>query len=181
MSMVHPHPQKKATPYVSKVVNTSGKSSKLIIPNKDKITAKGESRLKRFELRNPSMHANDPVNPMIAERSAIDKELRKFIASILGEVNSDVFPDVQTSLEKDPSPDNESKENAEENVPDHTGRERRSKKKASLLSMLKNLPLMKNPLQTLFPVLPRDYRDIKENLLLLKILPPGKRREKLMG
>ncbi|XP_050889705.1 uncharacterized protein LOC127094993 [Lathyrus oleraceus] len=125
--MVHPHPQKKATPYVSKVVNTSGKSSKLIIPNKDKIIAKGESRLKRFELRNPNMHANDPVNPMIAERSATDKELRKFVASVLREVNSDIFPYVQTSLEKDPGPDNESRENAEENVPDHTGRERRRK------------------------------------------------------
>ena len=46
MSTVHPPPQKKATSSVSKVAKTSGKSSKLIIPSKDKINAEEESRLK---------------------------------------------------------------------------------------------------------------------------------------
>ncbi|XP_050875031.1 uncharacterized protein LOC127078633 [Lathyrus oleraceus] len=125
MSKVHPPLQKTATPSVSKDVKTSGKSSELIIPNKDKNTAEEESRLKGSELINPSMHVDDPVNPMALERSETDKELRKFVASVLKEVNSDALPDVQTSLAKDPSPENESREKAEENVPDHTARERR--------------------------------------------------------
>lgn len=85
------------------------------------------------------MHAEDPVNPTPAERSETDKELRKFVASVLKEVNFDVLPDVQTSLAKDPSPDNESREKVEENVPDHTVRERRSKKKVQLVVNVEEL------------------------------------------
>ncbi|XP_050890699.1 uncharacterized mitochondrial protein AtMg00810-like [Lathyrus oleraceus] len=44
------------------------------------------------------------------KNSATDKELRKFVASVLKEVNSDVLPDVQKSLAKDPSPANDSSE-----------------------------------------------------------------------
>ncbi|XP_050895226.1 uncharacterized protein LOC127101827 [Lathyrus oleraceus] len=105
-----------------------------------------ESRLKGYELRNPSMHADDSVNPTAAERSATDKELRKFVASILKEVNSDVFPDVQTSLEKDSCPDNDLREKAEENVPDHAAHERRSKKKVELVVNVEELTSDEEPL-----------------------------------
>ncbi|XP_050877774.1 uncharacterized protein LOC127081570 [Lathyrus oleraceus] len=46
------------------------------------------------------------------------------------EANLDVFPDVQTYLEKETSPDNDSSEKVEESVPEHAAFERRSKKKA---------------------------------------------------
>ncbi|XP_050876846.1 uncharacterized protein LOC127080572 [Lathyrus oleraceus] len=45
------------------------------------------------------------------------------------EVNSYVLPDVQTSLAKEASPNNDSSEKAEESVPEHVALERRSKKK----------------------------------------------------
>lgn len=131
---------------MSKVVKTFGKSSELIIPSKDKITAEEEPRLKGSELRNPSMHAGEPINPMVAETSATDKELRKFVASVLREVNYDVFPDVQTSLVKDPIPDNESREKAEENVHVHTALERRSKKKDELVVNVEELASDEEPL-----------------------------------
>ena len=115
---------------MSKVIKTSGKSSEPIIPNKDKNTTKEESRLKGSELRNLSMHANDSVNPTTVKRRSIDKELRKFVISVLKEANLDVFPDVQTYLEKETSPDNDSSEKVEESVPEHAAFERRSKKKA---------------------------------------------------
>lgn len=139
LSMVHPPPQKKATPSVSKVVKTSGKSSEPIIPSKDKNTTKEEYGLKGFELRNLNMHANDSVNPNAAERSATDKELRKFVASVLKEVNSDVLPNVKTSLVKDPSPDNDLREKVEENVHDHAACEKRSKKKVELVVNVEEL------------------------------------------
>ncbi|KAI5400738.1 hypothetical protein KIW84_065558 [Lathyrus oleraceus] len=47
-------------------------------------------------------------------------------------VNSDVLPDVHTSLAKEYSPDNDSSEKVEESIPEHATRERRSKKKADL-------------------------------------------------
>ncbi|KAI5440492.1 hypothetical protein KIW84_010100 [Lathyrus oleraceus] len=125
---------------------TSGKSSEPIIPSKDKNTAEEESKLKGSELRIPSMHADDFVNPTAAERSATDKELRKFVASVLKEVNSDVFPDVQTSLEKDPSPDNDSREKVEENIPNHAAREKISKKKAELVVNVEELTSDEEPL-----------------------------------
>ncbi|XP_050890451.1 uncharacterized protein LOC127095863 [Lathyrus oleraceus] len=146
VSKVCPPPQKKATPSVSKVIKTSSKSSELIIPSKDKNTAEEESRHKGYGLRNPSMHADDPINLTASERSEIDKELRKFVASVLKEVNSDVLPDVQTSLAKDPSPDNDSREKAEENVPDHVARERRSKKKVELVVNVEELTSDEEPL-----------------------------------
>ncbi|XP_050889836.1 uncharacterized protein LOC127095148 [Lathyrus oleraceus] len=124
--MVHPPPHKKATPSVSKHVKTYGKSSEPIIPNKDKNTIEEESRSKWSEKRNPSMHADDTENPTDAERSETGKELRKFIASVLREVNTYVFPDVQTSLTKEPSPDNDSSEKDEESIPEHAARERRN-------------------------------------------------------
>lgn len=124
---------------MSKIVKTSGKSSEPIIPNQAKNDVDEESRLKGSELRNPNMHADGSVNPIKAETSATDKELRKFIASILKEVNFGVFPDVQTSLAEDLSPDNDSSKKAEENVPDHDARERRSKKKTELVVNVEEL------------------------------------------
>ncbi|KAI5410650.1 hypothetical protein KIW84_055972 [Lathyrus oleraceus] len=50
--------------------------------------------------------------------------------SRLLEANLDVFPDVQTYLEKETSPDNDSSEKVEESVLEHAAFERRSKKKA---------------------------------------------------
>lgn len=63
MSAVHPPPQKKATPSVSKIVKTSGKFSEPIIPSKDKNVVEEESRFKGSELRNPSMHAEGSESP----------------------------------------------------------------------------------------------------------------------
>lgn len=76
------------------------------------------------------MHVDGTENPTEVERSATNKELRKFVASVLKEVNSDVLLNVQTSLAKEPSPNNESSENFEESVPEHVARERRSKKES---------------------------------------------------
>lgn len=50
---------------------------------------------------------------------------------MLKEVESDVFPDVQTSLEKETCPDSDSSEKADECVPEQAAHERRSKKKAN--------------------------------------------------
>ncbi|XP_050918845.1 uncharacterized protein LOC127136310 [Lathyrus oleraceus] len=130
LSMIHPPPQKKVMPYVSKNVKTSGKSSKPIIPSEDKTIVEEGSRSKGSEMRNLTMHAGGTENQTEAERSAIDKELRKFVTSILKEVNMDVLPDVQTSLAKETSTDNDSGEKDEESVPKHAALERRSKKKA---------------------------------------------------
>ncbi|KAI5395322.1 hypothetical protein KIW84_061786 [Lathyrus oleraceus] len=80
------------------------------------------------------------------ERSATDKELRKFVASILKELNSNVFPDVQTYLAKDPSPDNDSSEKAEESVPEHVAREKKSKKKDELVVNVEELTSDEEPL-----------------------------------
>ncbi|XP_050915660.1 uncharacterized protein LOC127130736 [Lathyrus oleraceus] len=132
LSMVHPPPQKKVIPYVSKNVKNSSKSSEPIIPHKYNNVVEEESRYKGYEIRNSSMHDDDTENPTEAERNENDKELRKFVAFILKEVNSDVLPDVQTSLVKDLSPDNGSSEKSEESVPEHAARERRSKKKRVL-------------------------------------------------
>ncbi|KAI5418913.1 hypothetical protein KIW84_043223 [Lathyrus oleraceus] len=108
---------------------TSDKSSEPIIPSKDKTVVEEESRSKGSEMRNPTMHADDTENPTKEERSAIDKEFRKFVTCVLKEVNSDVSPDVQTSLAKESSPNNDSSEKAEESIPEHDALERRSKKK----------------------------------------------------
>ncbi|XP_050875378.1 uncharacterized protein LOC127079004 [Lathyrus oleraceus] len=131
LSTIHPPSQKKATPYVSKNVETSSKSSvsKPIIPNEDKTVVEEGSRSKGSEMKNPTMHVGGTENQMEAERSSIDKKLRKFVTSMLKEVNLDVFRDVQTYLEKETSPDNDSSEKVEENVPEHAALERRSKKK----------------------------------------------------
>lgn len=101
---------------MSENVKTSGNSSEPIIPSKDKTVVGEESRSKGPEIRNPSLHADDTENPMEAERSAIDKELRKFVTSVLKEVDSYVLPDVQTSLAKESSSDDDSSEKAEESV-----------------------------------------------------------------
>ncbi|XP_050915141.1 uncharacterized protein LOC127130120 [Lathyrus oleraceus] len=81
-------------------------------------------------MKNPTMHAGGTEDPTEVERSVIDKEVRKFVTSVLKEVNPDVLPDVQISLAKETSPDNDSSEKAEESVPEHATLERRSKKKA---------------------------------------------------
>ncbi|XP_050878028.1 uncharacterized protein LOC127081846 [Lathyrus oleraceus] len=132
LSTIHPPPQKKVTPSVLNNVKTSGKSSvsEPINPSEDKKIIEEGSRSKGSEMRNPTMYAGGTGNQTEAERSAIDKELRKFVTSILKEVNSNVFPDVQTSFAKQISPDNVSSEKVEENVPEHDALERRSKKKA---------------------------------------------------
>ncbi|XP_050915810.1 uncharacterized protein LOC127130897 [Lathyrus oleraceus] len=78
---------------------------------------------------NPILHADDTENPTKEEMSAIDKELRKFVTSVLKEMNSDIFPDVQTYLAKETSPENDSSEKVEESVPGHDALERMSKKK----------------------------------------------------
>lgn len=146
LSTVHPPPQKKATSSVSKIVKTSGKSSEPIIPSKDENIVEEESRIKGPELRNPSMHADGSENPMETERSATGKELRKFVVSILNEVNSYVLPKFQTSLEKYPIPDNDSSEKAEENVSEHAAHERRSKKKVELVINVEELTSDEEPL-----------------------------------
>lgn len=112
LSTIHPPPQKKVTPYESKNIKTSGKSSEPIIPSKDKTVVEKESRSKGSEMRNLILHADDTENPTEAEKSAIDKELRKFVTFVLKEVNSDVVSYVQTSLAKETSPENDSSEKA---------------------------------------------------------------------
>ncbi|KAI5389341.1 hypothetical protein KIW84_074838 [Lathyrus oleraceus] len=81
--------------FVSKVVKTYGKSSKPIIPSKDKNTAEEESRLKESKLRNPSMHVDNSVSSTAAERSATDKELRKFVAFVLKEKKVELVVNVE--------------------------------------------------------------------------------------
>ncbi|XP_050918907.1 uncharacterized protein LOC127136390 [Lathyrus oleraceus] len=66
--------------------------------------------------------------------------------SRLMEVNSDVMPYVQTSLAKDPSPDNDSSEKDKENVPGHASRKRRSKKKVELVVNVEELTSNEEPL-----------------------------------
>lgn len=62
------------------------------------------------------------------------------------EVNSYVFPYVQTSFAKDSSPDNDSSEKAKENFPEHVARERRSKKKVELIVNVEELTSDEKPL-----------------------------------
>ncbi|KAI5404133.1 hypothetical protein KIW84_051322 [Lathyrus oleraceus] len=84
--------------------------------------------------------------PILPEKSAIYKELRRFVTYILKEVNSNVFPDDQTSLAKESSPDNDSSEKVEESVPEHVAHERRSKKKDDLVVNVEELTSDKEPL-----------------------------------
>ncbi|XP_050920438.1 uncharacterized protein LOC127138075 [Lathyrus oleraceus] len=132
LSTIHPPPQKKATPSVSKNVKTSSKSfiSEPTIPSEDKTVVEEGFRSKGSKMRNPIMHTGDTENQTEAERSVVDKELQKFVTFMLKEVNSDVFPDVQTYLAKETSPDGDSSEKVEESVSEHAAHERRSKKKA---------------------------------------------------
>ncbi|KAI5443542.1 hypothetical protein KIW84_012259 [Lathyrus oleraceus] len=182
LSMVHPPPQKKATSSVYKVINTSSKSPEPIIPSKDKNTTEEESRLKGSELRNPSMHVDNPVSTTIVERSETHKELRKFVASVLKEVNSDVFPDVQTSLAKDPSPDNDSREKAEENVPDHTTRERRSKKKVELVVNVEELTSDEEPLTNIVtPNIAKRLKRHKGKTITFEDSPSREVKRKVYG
>ncbi|XP_050918359.1 uncharacterized protein LOC127135761 [Lathyrus oleraceus] len=102
--------------------------------------------VKAYELRNPNMLVEDSINPTKVERTATDKELMKFVAFVLKEVNSDVLLDVQTSLVKDPSPDNDSSEKVKENVPDHVSHERISKKKSELVVNVEELTSDEEPL-----------------------------------
>lgn len=146
LSTVHPPPQKKATPHVSKNAKTSGKPSEPIIPSKDKTVVEEESRSKGCEIKKTSMYADDTENPTEVERSVIDKELRKFVTSVLKEVNSYVFPDVQISLAKESIPDNDSSEKAKESVHEHVARERRSKKKVDLVANVEELTSDEEPL-----------------------------------
>ncbi|XP_050920385.1 uncharacterized protein LOC127138022 [Lathyrus oleraceus] len=146
LSTVHPPPQKKVTPSGSKIIKTSGKSSEPIIPGKDKNVVEEQSRFKGYDLRNPSMYVDGFKNPKEVERSATDKELRKFVASVMKEVNSDVLLDVQTSLAKDPSPDNNSSEKVEESVLEHAAHERRSKKKVELVVNVDELTSGEEPI-----------------------------------
>lgn len=129
LSTIHPPPQNKVMPSVSKNVKTSGKSSEPIIPSDDKTVVEEGSRSKRSEMRNPIMHVGGTENQAEAEMSAIDKELRKFVTFVLKEVNSDVLPDVQTCLAKETSLDNDSSEKAKQSVLEHATLERRSNKK----------------------------------------------------
>ncbi|XP_050892881.1 uncharacterized protein LOC127098348 [Lathyrus oleraceus] len=172
LSMVHPPPQKKATPSVSKIVKTSCKSSEPIIRSKDKNVVEEESRFQGSDLRNPSMHDDDSENPMEVERSATDKELRKFVAFVLKEVNSYVLPDVQTSLEKDPSPDNVSSGKTEESVPEHATRERRSKKKVELVVNVEELTSDEEPLtNTVTPGIAKRLQKCKEKTVVFEDSP----------
>ncbi|KAI5443962.1 hypothetical protein KIW84_012551 [Lathyrus oleraceus] len=107
LSMIHPLTQNKAKPSVSKNVKTSGSN-----------------------LRNPNKHTSVIKNQTEAERTYIDEELQKFATSVLKDVDSNVLPDVQTSLVKETIPDGDSSEKANECVPDQAPHERRSKKKA---------------------------------------------------
>lgn len=70
-------------------------------------------------------------NQTEAEWMAIDKELQKFVTSVLKEVDSHVFLDVQTSLDKETRPDDDSSEKADECVLEQAAHERRSKKKSN--------------------------------------------------
>lgn len=99
--------QKKAEPFVSKNVKTSGRSFVFepTIPSEDKTVIEQGSRSKGYEMRNPAKHTDATENQTEAERIVIFKELRKFVTSMLKEVDSDVLPDVQTSLAKETSPD----------------------------------------------------------------------------
>ncbi|XP_050895506.1 uncharacterized protein LOC127102140 [Lathyrus oleraceus] len=120
LSTIHPPSQKKATP----------SAFEPIIPSKDKTVVEEGSRFKGSEMRNPTKRTGVTENQTEAGRIAIDKELRKFVTSILKEVDSHVLPDVQTSLERETSPDGNSSEKVEECVPEQAAHERRSKKKA---------------------------------------------------
>lgn len=96
LSMIHPFTKKKAEPSVSKNVKTSGKSfvSEPTIPSKDKTVVEEGSRSKGYEMRNHTKHTGVTKNQTEVERISINKELHKFVTSVLKEVDSDVFPDV---------------------------------------------------------------------------------------
>ncbi|KAI5448534.1 hypothetical protein KIW84_015810 [Lathyrus oleraceus] len=132
LSMIHPLTQKKAMPYVSKNVKTSGKSSvsEPTIPSEDKIIVEEGSRSKGYDMKSPTRRTGFIENKTKAERIAIDKELRKFVTSMLKEVDSDVLPDLQTSLAIETIPDGDSSEKVDECVPEQVAHERRSNKKA---------------------------------------------------
>ncbi|XP_050920099.1 uncharacterized protein LOC127137709 [Lathyrus oleraceus] len=65
-------------------------------------------------MRNPTKHTSVIENHTEAERITIDKELRKFVTYVLKEVDSHVFPNVQTYLEKETSPNADSSEKVDE-------------------------------------------------------------------
>ncbi|XP_050896528.1 uncharacterized protein LOC127103303 [Lathyrus oleraceus] len=131
LSMIHPPTWKKATPSVSKNFKTSGKSpvSEPRIPSEDKTVVEEGSRSRGYEMGNPIKHAGVTENQTEAKRIAIDKELRKFVTTVLKEVDSKVLPYVQTSLEKEARPDGDSSEKADECVLEKAAHERMSKKK----------------------------------------------------
>ncbi|XP_050909942.1 uncharacterized protein LOC127123804 [Lathyrus oleraceus] len=139
---------KKAKPSISKNVKTYGKSSisEPTIPSEDKTFIEEGSRSKGSEMRNPTKHTSVTENQSEVERIAIDKDLWKFVTSMLKEVESDVFPDVQTSLEKETCPDSDSSEKADECVPEQAAHEIRSKKKANYVINMDGLTFDKEPL-----------------------------------
>lgn len=148
LSMIPTPTQKKAKPYVSKNVKTSSKSpvSEPTIPSEDKIVVEEGSRYKGFEMRNPTKHTGVTENQTEAERITIDKDIQKFVTFVLKEMDSDVVPDVQTSLEKEPSPDGDSSEKVDECVPEQAAHERRSKKKSNYVVNVNYLTSDEEPL-----------------------------------
>ncbi|KAI5388604.1 hypothetical protein KIW84_074320 [Lathyrus oleraceus] len=85
---------------------------------------------KGSDMRNPTKHTSGTENQIEAERSAIDKELQKFVTSLLKEVNSDVFPEFKHIWQKKLDLMVILVKKTEESVPEHAAYERRSKKKA---------------------------------------------------
>ncbi|XP_050895148.1 uncharacterized protein LOC127101744 [Lathyrus oleraceus] len=132
LSTIHPPPQKKATPSMSKNFKTYGKSSEPIIPSEDKTTVEEGSRSKGFEMRNLTMHAGGTENQMEVERSSIDNELRN-------EKAEESVPE-HVALER------RSKKKVDDCVPEYVSHERRSKKKVDHVVNVEELTSDEEPL-----------------------------------
>lgn len=86
------------------------------------------------------------------------------------------------SLAKYPSPDNNSREKAEENVPDHVARERRSKKKVELIVNVEELTFDEEPLTNIVtPNIAKRLQRCKGNTISFEDSPSKEVKRKADG
>lgn len=131
--MMHAPTQKETNASASKNVRTSGKSSSLDFTISSKNKSPAEKGPKESRKKNPNLSsvANDVSTE--GEKTNIDKQLRKFVASILKEVGSNVLPDVPTSLETENRPTGVSSRKVDGCVSEHIAHKRRTKKKGDVV------------------------------------------------
>ncbi|XP_050916248.1 uncharacterized protein LOC127131364 [Lathyrus oleraceus] len=88
------------------------------------------------------------VAPLSMIPAPTQKKAKPYVSKNVktSESHSDVFPDVQTSLEKETSPDGDSSEKDDECVPEQASHERRSKKKANYFINVDDLKYDEEPL-----------------------------------